>query len=226
MDVPTRLRMAVVPRVGYAYIRLVRATMRIEYRNREALDVARRDTGRYILAFWHSRFVMMPYAYPGARVVVLSSRHADSLMLARVLERFGIEHAWGSSTEGGSRGLRELVRRMREGCDGGFTPDGPRGPRRRVKPGVLAAAKLAGAPVVPVSFSARPARRLGSWDRTLLPLPFGRGLFVYGEPMSIPRDASDEALAGAARRLEVELDRLTDDADRAVGIPPEEPREP
>jgi lysophospholipid acyltransferase (LPLAT)-like uncharacterized protein len=145
-------------------------------------------------------------------------------MLARVLERFGIEHAWGSSTEGGSRGLRQLLRRLADGYDAGFTPDGPRGPRRRVKPGVLTAARLSGLPIVPVAFSARPMRRLGSWDRTLLPMPFGRGLFLYGEPIRIARDADDTELAAAAARLESDLDRLTDDADRAVGVPTEEPR--
>jgi len=226
MDLVTRLRMAVIPRVGYAYIRLLRGTMRFEYRDRQVLDRARAASGRYILAFWHSRFVMMPYAYPGSRMVVLSSRHTDSLMLARVLERFGIEHAWGSSTSGGSHGMRLLLRRIRAGCDAGFTPDGPRGPRRRVKTGVLLAAKLSGAPIVPVAFSARPSRRLGSWDRTLLPLPFGRGVFAYGEPIEVPRRSDDAGLAVMATRLEAELDRLTDTADGAVGISPEEPREP
>jgi lysophospholipid acyltransferase (LPLAT)-like uncharacterized protein len=226
MDVRTSLRLAIVPRVGYAYVRLVHATMRIEWRDRDALERARRTAGRYILAFWHSRFVMMPYAYPGSRMVVMSSRHPDSLLLARVLERFGIEHAWGSSTAGGSQGMRQLLRHVRDGCDAGFTPDGPRGPRRRVKPGVVAAAKLSGLPIVPVTFAARPAKRLGSWDRTLLPLPFARGLFAYGEPIAVDRRADDAALDRAARRLEAELDRLTDDADRAIGFPVEEPREP
>ncbi len=216
-----KLLLAVVPRVGYAYIRLLRFTMRLEFRNREVLDRVRAESGQYILAFWHSRFVMMPYSYPGSRLVVMSSRHRDSQMLVRVLERFGLATAWGSSSAGGAAGLRDLLRRIRQGYDAGFTPDGPRGPRRRAKPGVVAAAKLSGLPIVPVAFSARPAWRLRSWDRTLVPAPFARGLFIYGDPLCIPRDADDEEGGRLRARLEEEMDRLTDLADREVGMRPE-----
>jgi len=221
-----KLLLAVVPRLGYAYIRLLRLTMRFDYRNRDVLERARAEAGHYILAFWHSRFVMMPYCYPGERLVVLSSRHRDSRMLARVLGRFGLERVWGSSTEGGALGLRALLRRVREGCDVGFTPDGPKGPRRRAKAGVVAAAKLSGLPIIPVTFSASRARRLKSWDRTLLPKLFGRGLFIYGEPIRIPRDAGEAEVERLRSVLESELDRLTDAADGEVGIPLEEARPP
>ena len=225
---PTRERLleAVAPRVGYAYIRLLRLTMRLRYRNRDALDEARRQGGQYVLAFWHSRLVMMPYCYPDRRLVTLSSEHRDSRMLARVMARFGLVQAWGSSTQGGTSGMRQLLRRVRDGYDVGFTPDGPRGPRRRVQPGVIAVSRLAGKPIVPVAFSARPARRLRSWDRTLLPYPFGRGLFVYGDPILVPREAGQEEQERFRLRLENELDRLTDMADREIGMPVESPRPP
>lgn len=215
-----------VPPVGYAYLRLLRATMRISRRNEEALAEARRDPGRYILAFWHSRFALMPFAYPDRRLVVLSSRHRDSQALAKILHRFGLESAWGSSTRGGAAGLHAVVRKAREGYDVGLTPDGPRGPRRRVQPGVVALARLAGLPVIPVTFSASPARRLRSWDRTLVPRFFARGLFVYGDPIRIPRAAGEDEQERWRRSIEEELDRITDAADRETGIGPEDPREP
>ncbi len=219
-----KLLSAVVPRLGYAYIRLLQLTMKLDYRNREVLERIHAAGGRYILAFWHSRFVMMPYAHPGGRLVVLTSRHRDALMLVRILERFGLEIALGSSTEGGAAGLRALLRKVAEGCDVGFTPDGPRGPRRRAKPGVVAAARLSGLPIVPVAFAARPARRLRSWDRTLLPWPGGRGLFVYGEPIRVPRRTDEDESRRVLARVEAALDDVTDRADRAVGIATEEPR--
>jgi lysophospholipid acyltransferase (LPLAT)-like uncharacterized protein len=221
-----RLLLAVVPRLGHAYIRLLGATMRLDYRHREVLELARRQAGHYILAFWHSRFVMMPYAYPDRRLVVLLSEHRDARMLAPILERFGLQVAYGSSTAGGARALRALVARLNEGSDAGLAPDGPRGPRRRAKPGVLAAARLSGLPIVPVGFSASPARRLRSWDRTLVPRPFARGLFVYGQPLHVPREADAAELSRRRDELEVELDRLTDLADSAVGLELEEPRPP
>lgn len=218
-----KLLVASAPRLAYAYIRLLRATMRVEYRNAGALERARAGGGRYMLAFWHSRFLMMPYAYPDRRLVVLHSRSRDARILAGVLERFGLESAWGSSSSGGVSGLRELLRKTRDGYDLGLAPDGPRGPRRQVKPGVVAAAKLTGVPIVPVTFSARPARRLASWDRTLVPYPFARGLFLYGEPILVDPAADEEGREATRKQLEVELDRLTDEADTAVGLGAEAP---
>lgn len=219
-----RLLLSVGPGLGYAYIRLLRLTMRLEYRNSDVLDRVRKDSGQYVLAFWHSRFVMMRFGYPGQRLVVLSSEHRDSRMLARVLARLGLVTAWGSSTAGGAAGMRQLLRRVREGYDVGLTPDGPRGPRRQVKPGVVAAARLTGLPIVPVAFSARPARRLRSWDRTLIPYPFSRGIYLYGEPFRVPRPADELEQAEMGARLSAELDRLTDLADREIGLGLEEPR--
>ena len=216
----------VVPPLGYAYIRLLHGTMRLAYRGKEVLDAARRDPGRYILAFWHSRFVLMPYAYPGTRLVVLSSHHRDAEMLVRILRRFGLDISRGSTSRGGAAGLRSIVRKARIGYDIGLTPDGPRGPRRRVAPGVISVARWSGLPIVPVTFSAAPARRLGSWDRTLLPRPFSRGLFVYGNPLRVPREADDAEREHLRLALERELDRITDLADRETGIGPEDPRAP
>lgn len=221
-----RVSLAVVPWIGYAYIRLLHATMRLEFRGLEFLDEAREAPGQFILAFWHSRFVMMPYAYPGERITVLSSRHRDSEFLARILLRFGLDLSKGSSTRGGAAGLMEILRKVKRGYDVGMTPDGPKGPRRRVKAGVIAVARLSGLPIVPVTFSAARAGRLKSWDRTLLPRPFSRGVFLYGPPIRVSREAGDDEAEQKRLRLESELDRLTDALDVEFEIGVEEPRPP
>jgi len=219
-----RLTLAVVPRIAYVYIRMLHVTMRLEFRGEEHLDAARRDPGQFILVFWHSRFVMMPYSYPGPRITVLSSRHRDSEMLARVLVRFGLDLSKGSSTRGGAAGLLEILRKVKRGYDVGMTPDGPKGPRRRVKPGVIAAARLSRLPVLPVTFSAAPARRLRSWDRTLVPRPFSRGVFAYGPPIPVPPEADEGEEERIRVLLETRLDLMTDALDEELGIGPEEPR--
>lgn len=214
------------PRLAYLYIRLLHATMRLTYVNRETLDRLRAETGGYILAFWHSRYVLMPYGCEPRRIAALLSMHQDSRMLGQILERFGVQLAFGSSTRGGLRGMRQALRMVRSGLDLGIAPDGPKGPRRRVKPGVIVAARLTGLPIVPVSFSARPARRLGSWDRTVVPAPFAAGRFVYGEPIHVARAADEDEQERLRARLEVELDRVTDLADEGVGLGLEEARPP
>jgi hypothetical protein len=219
-----RLVEAVAPQLAYAYLRLLRASMRLEFRNREILQEARTRHGQYILVFWHSRLLMMPFVYPGNKIVVLASSHRDSEMLGRVLARFGVERARGSSTRGGVGGLRELLRRVRDGYDLGITPDGPKGPRRRVKAGVIATAGFTARPIIPVAFAASHGRRVGSWDRTLLPYPFSRGIYLYGEPMLVPRNAPEQESERLRLQLEQTLDALTDEADRAVGFALEDPR--
>jgi len=216
----------VAPHIAHAYIRLLHATMTIEARGAEALEAARRDPGHYVLCFWHSRFVLMPYCYPGPRIVVLSSNHRDAEALVRILRKFGIEQARGSSTSGGTTGMRQILRKVHEGCDVGLTPDGPRGPRRRVQPGVIAVGRFTGLPIIPVTFSASSARRLRSWDGTLLPKFFSRGLFVYGAPVTVPREADPAVQELKRLELEAELDRITDAADDAMGLPREDPRPP
>jgi len=214
----------IAPPVAHAYIRLLHTTMRIEVRGAEVLEAARRDPGQYILCFWHSRFVLMPYCYPGPRIVVLSSNHRDAEALVRILRKFGIEQARGSSTEGGATGLRQILRKVAQGCDVGLTPDGPRGPRRRAQPGVVAVARLTGLPIIPVTFSASPSRRLRTWDRTLLPRFFSTGVFVYGRPVAVPRDASVAVQEEKRLALESELDRITDLADDAMAFVREDAR--
>src|SRR4029453_5156917 len=127
--------------------------------------------------------------YPGPRIVVLSSNHRDAEALVRLLRKFGIEQARGSTTRGGMTGMRQILRKVEDGGDVGLTPDGPKGPRRRGQPRVVAVARFTGLPIIPVAFSAFPARRLRAWDRTLLPKLFSKGRFVYGRPLRVPRDA-------------------------------------
>jgi lysophospholipid acyltransferase (LPLAT)-like uncharacterized protein len=214
----------IAPPVAHIYIRLLHRTMRIESRGAGVLEAARRDPGKYILCFWHSRFVLMPYCYPGPRIVVLSSNHRDAEALVRILRKFGIEQARGSSTEGGAAGMRQILSKVKAGCDVGLTPDGPRGPRRRVQPGVVAIARLTGLPVIPVTFSASPSRRLRTWDGTLLPRFFSKGLFVYGDRIVVPRDADPDLQEERRLAIENELDRITDLADDAMGLPREDAR--
>ena len=215
------LLLNVAPTAAHAYIRLLHRTMTIEAQGREVLDEARRSPGRYILTFWHSRFVLMPYAYPGGRIVVLSSDHRDAEALVRVLRKFGIEQARGSTSRRSLTGMRQILRKVEDGCDVGMTPDGPKGPRRRVQPGVIAVARFTGLPIIPVGFSAAPARRLKTWDRTLVPKFFSRGLFLYGKPVVVPRDAGEEEQERLRLVLEGELDRVTDLADDTLGLPRE-----
>jgi lysophospholipid acyltransferase (LPLAT)-like uncharacterized protein len=156
----------------------------------------------FILAFWHRHLILMRYAYRGARMSVLVSQSWDGELTSQTLAHLGVDTCRGSSSQGGAAALRDLLRRARSGSDLAFTPDGPRGPVRKVQPGVIVAAAMTGFPIQPVAISATRRKLLRSWDRMLVPLPGAQVDVVYGSPLSVP---SRSPVAEGALRLEQEL---------------------
>jgi lysophospholipid acyltransferase (LPLAT)-like uncharacterized protein len=215
-----RLRLLLVPRLASLLIRVTRRTMRVRHVGREAIDRARAGGRPYIHAFWHGHLFLMPYSYAGPGISILISAHHDGELIARTMARFGHASIRGSTTSGGAGALRQAVRALRAGRDLGFTPDGPRGPRHAVQMGVIQAARLGGAAIVPVAFAASRCRQLGSWDRFVVPYPFSRGVFVYGDPLEVPADADENGMERARRALEERLEEAAARArDEAGGAP-------
>lgn len=154
------------------------------------------------------------YPAPHPRVHVLASLHRDGELVARFVRSFGFEAVRGSSTRGGSGGLRHLARLLREGAEVAMIPDGPRGPRGVAQPGVIALARFTGCPIVPLSFSATRAWRLRSWDEFLIPKPFSKAVVCFGPPMTVP-PAIDRSRQELLRgELEQSLGTLTQRADQ------------
>jgi lysophospholipid acyltransferase (LPLAT)-like uncharacterized protein len=177
-----------------------------------------------IVAFWHSRLLMMPYAWHhGAPFHMLISAHRDGRLTAGAVKYFGIEWIAGSSSEGGEGAMRQMLRRLKAGDCVGITPDGPDGPAMRTKPGIVAVAKLSGAPMIPLAYATSRRRILNSWDRFHLPLPFTRGLIIWGEPVMIAAPGDEHALEQSRLAIEQGLNAITAEADRRMGheaIPP------
>ena len=173
-----------------------------------------------IMAFWHARMLPLAYAYRGSGCRVLVSRHHDGELIARVIHRLGFLTARGSSTRGGEEAMRELLPWAREGGCLGLTPDGPRGPAERVKPGVLYLASRSGLPIVPVTAAASSTWVLRSWDRFRVPRPFARVVVAHGAPLRVPPDLGREALEGWCGRLEAALAAVTERAARRAGERP------
>ena len=184
---------------GSLLIRLLRRTVRLRYHDDATVRGWEAGDQRFLLAFWHRHLLLMRYAYRGRRMSVLVSRSKDGELIARVMSHLGIGTSRGSSSRGGSAGLRDMLRAARSGSDIAITPDGPRGPLREVQPGVVLLAAAAGLPLVPVAVAVSRARELGSWDRMPVPLPGSRVEIVYGEPLRLPRDAAVEEWAPRIR---------------------------
>lgn len=190
-------------------------TLRPEYVRRQSEQQIRSGRSPILFTVWHGRMLYFVnlYAYLGSRVTILVSHSRDGEFIAQLLVRFGFHTTRGSTSRGGARALLAVVNKVRSGMDACFTPDGPRGPRYRVQPGLLLAAKRTGAAILPMTFGARWKQVFSSWDAFLLPLPFSRVVVVYGEPIYVPADASAADLEVKRREVEASLRRITETAD-------------
>ncbi len=204
---------ALISWLAAGFIRALRASCRLRYANDGEIRRRERAGERFLLAFWHRHLLLMPYGYRGPRISVLVSSSRDGELIARTVARLGIDSSRGSTTRGGAAGLRELLRKAKQGYDLAFTPDGPKGPRGKVQPGALLAAAATGFPIVPVALAASRAKLLRSWDRFVVPWPFSRIVFVYGEPLAVVRG---EPLEPYGEELERRLDACEVEAERIV----------
>jgi lysophospholipid acyltransferase (LPLAT)-like uncharacterized protein len=227
-------RLFIISRLLALYLQLVYVTSRWHIENREVFDTLLKQQGGRIMTFWHGRMCAMPRVFrPFGTGHVLISAHKDGELIARVMEAMGYDAVRGSTArqrpgealvdKGGAAALRSLVRLLKSGGHIGITPDGPRGPRMRISPGTMLLAALSGAPIVPVTYSASFAIRFKSWDRFLLPLPFGRLHVAIGTPLTVPRDADEATLSSLRLTLEAELNRLTRECDERAGQAPVAP---
>lgn len=175
------------------------------------------DQGQYIIAaFWHQRLLMMPFLSRQGRVGMMVSQHRDGEFIARAVRLFGIDSVRGSTTRGGLAALRGMVRFYRAGgANLAITPDGPQGPKHVVQMGVIEVARQTGAPILPVTYGASRKKVFNSWDNFILPLPFCKVVYIWGEPLSIPRDMDRNGLEERRLLLQDRLRQITEEADRA-----------
>lgn len=195
---------------------LLSRTVRIHFVNATKLFACWERGEQVIVAFWHDRVVMMPIAYRGHKLCIMNSRHRDGEIATRALARWGIRSVRGSATRGGVAGFMQLVNAFRDGYDLAVVPDGPRGPRHVVKPGVIHLARATGAPIFPVSYAASCRRQLRSWDRLLIPLPFARITFVAAPALEVPRQTADAEIEAKRLILEARLNEVTRAAEAEV----------
>ena len=212
MTPPRALALALGPRLGAGALRLLTATCRVRRVEGRAGERWRAGTP-FIFATWHSRVLLLPALYRGRPLRVLISRSRDGELIARLCSRFNLDVARGSSSRGGAEALRALARALAQGTSVVVVPDGPRGPREVVKPGLVALAALSGAGIVPVALGASSEWRLGSWDGFRVPRPFARCVVRFGDPIAVPRGGDADAREVARKEIEAALHAVAGAAD-------------
>ncbi|TAJ02405.1 MAG: DUF374 domain-containing protein [Planctomycetota bacterium] len=177
------------------------------------------DAPGRLYALWHGRMLLGLEHHRDRSHAVLVSHSDDGALVKPLLLKFGFQVIRGSSSRGGARALREMLGELREGGTVVVTPDGPRGPRHAVNPGLAWMARATGFPILPIGFATDSAWRLSSWDAFTIPRPRARVAMAYGEPIRVPRSASEADLVAATEQLRVRLLAAEVRAARELGVP-------
>lgn len=196
--------------LAYLYINLAGITTRVTRENADVTAPLDKSGTNYIYAMWHCGQVFLAYAHRNRRICALVSRSKDGEYMARIIVRLGLSAVRGSTSKGGPQALLELMDSASAGFHPALTPDGPRGPRRKVQQGIIYLAQKTALPIVPVACGLSRKLVFRSWDEFQVPLPFGRAAVVYGEPVHVSKNDSMEE---KALELEKSLNLITSRAE-------------
>jgi lysophospholipid acyltransferase (LPLAT)-like uncharacterized protein len=192
-----------------AVIHLIGWSLRMTIEDRGGI-LDQPDHPPVIIAFWHNRTALMAYFFEhycrGRTALTFISRSRDGQFMTDVAARFGIKAVRGSSSRHGTSAMLSAIRASTNPrIDLVITPDGPRGPRYQIRPGIIRLSQATQRPIVAVTYRLKWKHQLNSWDRFHVPLPFGGCYLVTSKPILVPENASDEELNSIRDRLIVEL---------------------
>jgi lysophospholipid acyltransferase (LPLAT)-like uncharacterized protein len=202
--------------VGSRLVHALASTLRMDYRSLGRVPVdpfAAPRSGHFIYALWHENFLIPISRFGNPRIAALVSSHADGQILGSLIRSSGMHVIRGSTSRGGVAAVRQLLRDHLDYQHLAVTPDGPRGPRRRVQPGIIYLASRTGMQIVPVGVGFQNPWRVNSWDTLAVPRPFSRVRCLFGEPLRIPPDVRLDALSASLEHVQDELDRITRTAE-------------
>jgi lysophospholipid acyltransferase (LPLAT)-like uncharacterized protein len=198
--------------IAFCYIKLVFITSKWDYIGKEIFEEYIKNNKPFIVSFWHGHLLMLACAWQWQKpFYMLISNHRDGRIISKTMECFGIKTISGSTDKQGFQAARQIIKTLKDGNIVGITPDGPRGPREEVSDGILQMAKLTKADIIPIAYSASHLKKLNSWDKFRVALPFAKGIFVVGKPIQASTD-----LIVMKQQLEQGMKRAENKADADV----------
>ncbi len=209
------LRYGLVGLAGSWVVRALGAACDGELENRWSPARARKR-GPVIYAFWHGWLMVPVFTHRRRRIGILISQSDDGEYVARVAANLGFHVIRGSSTRGGEEGFRKLLGYLASGGDVAVTPDGPTGPRYKVKKGIVYLARAAGAAIVPCGVAMDRYWQMGSWDEFRVMKPGAYVLARFGEPIYVPERSNKFEMDQIRAEVENTLNALSDDLESRV----------
>ncbi|MFQ6617868.1 MAG: lysophospholipid acyltransferase family protein [Fidelibacterota bacterium] len=209
-----RLNLFLAVKIGWLAIIIMGKLMRIKTINRHYLEELERGGRSYILTMWHGRIFLPFYYFRRKGVTAMVSKHMDGEMIASTARKLGYRTVRGSSTRGGKKALNELSKILElKNKVAAITPDGPTGPARKVKPGVVLAASQSQAAILPLTFASSRAITLKSWDSFKIALPLSKNYIIFGKPIHVKSELAKEEIPSVIARVEKRLNDLEEYAN-------------
>ena len=194
----------------YFITKLVSISIRWEYFEQSKKSKIFDNRYKYIFCCWHNKLFLGPHLLPRNRVInALQSSHSDGMITSLVFQYLGINVILGSSKKGGIQAFRKMVKRLKLGESIAITPDGPKGPKEKVKDGIIKLAQMTNTPIIPLVWATRKFKIMDSWDNFVLPYPFTKGIYSFGKPIYINKKININSFELARENLENEIKRLT-----------------
>jgi len=216
------MKYRVVSFLVYWFVRLLTLTLRLRVIGEEKVRQLQQTGNGVILVTWHGRTMLPISRFRKAGYWAIISTSRDGEYQNQIFKRFGWQTVRGStSARGAVQAALTITKRLKAGGTLAFTPDGPRGPSHVVQPGAIFLAQKSGSPIIPAGISAFPRKLSRSWDGYMVPRPFARAVWIYGDPIYIPADAkSEEDQKLWADRIGAAIMALEEQAELEVGARP------
>ena len=202
--------------ITFLYIKLVSTTSVIVEKNTHNPEYYWNNNKPFILAFWHSQLMMISFCWKSnSKINILASGHSDGRFGAIVGNYFKLNNIQTSSTEK-SISLKPIFKLLKNSNYIGITPDGPRGPNKKVSEGIIKISKKTQVPIIPVGFASSKFNQLKSWDSFLITKPFSKCAFVWGESISIPRNCTENEIEELKKKLEIKINNCVNLAKEEI----------
>tara|TARA_Y100001970_G_C14219979_1_gene852049 strand:- start:139 stop:810 length:672 start_codon:yes stop_codon:yes gene_type:complete len=190
---------------GYLYILFVGITSNIDIKNGDFSNKMLKEKKPFILAFWHSQLMMIGCVWKSSSVLnMLASSHSDGRFGAYIAGHFNLKNI-SIEAKNKSPSLRKIFKILKNGHYLGITPDGPRGPNRKVSEGIIKIAINSQVPIIPLGFASSNNFHLKSWDSFLITYPFSKCNFVWGDPIIIPSTTKETEIDKYKNYLEEKI---------------------
>mgnify|MGYP001461816814 CR=1 FL=1 len=201
----------------YSITSLISRSIRWEYLVENEKSNIFNSNKEYIFCCWHNKLFLGPHLLPRNRVInALQSSHSDGMVTSLAFKYLGMNVILGSSKKGGMQAFRKMVKCIKSGESVAITPDGPKGPKEKVKEGIIKLAQITETSIIPLVWTTNKFKLINSWDNFVIPYPFSKGVYSFGKPIYVKKQINEYELENARQNLENEIKRLTKEVENKL----------